>query len=177
MINLLPPQIKEQIAFSKRNSKMVKLIWVLSISAAVLGGLFFVGLTYLNARNKTAETELHTALNAPSTEIEKTVQGINQKLSTVKKLGATKHRYSALLRELSAALPPGSFIREISLKGDNKPIDLVVISSSYSSAVAARDSLAALSDRIAGVDIETVSSDSGNFAVTLNVAFKPGMAK
>ncbi|HSX48438.1 MAG TPA: PilN domain-containing protein [Candidatus Nanoarchaeia archaeon] len=179
MINLLPTDIKEQIAYAKRNAILMRYIWLAVIVFMALAAIFASSNWYLGKRISEAEsrTKDKQAQLLSYTGLQSKVKLANQRISSLKALQTNQAKLSAVLKELAAHTPAGAYITNITLTGDDsKPVGIVATANSYNDAVALRDALAS-SPRVSEVDIATVSQVSGKFNIQLNLGFKPGQAK
>lgn len=180
MINLLPPPIKKQIAYAKRNrlARRYTLLLgsTLAISTAALGGAYF----YVSMQLAQVDTEL-TAINdrlKQYNQVEKDAKAANARLQSLKTLATSQSKFSELLADIASVTPRGVAIDGMALTGDDKkPMRITAIASSYDTGLSLRDGLAR-SSRIAGADLESIArNDDGTYKVTVSVAFKTGSAK
>lgn len=179
MINLLPPTIKEQVTFSKRNAMLVKYFWVALFTALVLAGAFCATFLYLRQRLTAAKQEIaqKEAKIATYKGLKDNVKNLNLRVASIKSIQARQAKFSALLGDLSKSMPAGTALTAISLTGDDKkPVTISAVADSYNGAVGLRDTLAA-SSRIAAADIQTVSGGKDGYHVDILVSFKPGQSK
>lgn len=176
MINLLPPEVKSQIAFSKRNAKARRLVAVLFLSAGLVGGLVVYTQMTLGQRIRSGEAEIKSLEEGTDTSTQQKVKDINGQLTAIKKLRQSKNHYSAVVRDLASVLPGGTSIQSIALAGDGKPLKLVINAADFEVATQVRESLAS-SQRVAAVDIDSISSGTGGYSVSVTIAFKPGQDK
>ncbi|MBI4101049.1 hypothetical protein HY441_01070 [Candidatus Microgenomates bacterium] len=181
MINILPPDIKQQINYSKRN---VRLLRYLLLSALVLGlVLVLVGGSYIYANRQIKQLEKTLATRQQERQdykdIEAKVQTLQSNLGLIEKLFTEKTKFSVLLNDLSAVLPDGSYINEITLTGDDKkPLEMIVTVDSFNKAAETRNALIQ-SARIKSADIQTITkNDAGSgFSVEIVAAFESGQAR
>jgi Tfp pilus assembly protein PilN len=179
MINLLPPQIKEQITYSKRNAIIVHYLWLAAFTMIVLGGVFGGSYWYLQGRIASAEqavAQKETSI-AGFKGLESKVKTLNSRLSTIKAIQSQQAKFSQVLTDVAKAMPAGASLNNINLSGDaSKPVTIDATADSYATAVALRDTLAA-SPRIAAADLQTVNATGSNYHVSIVLSFKPGQAK
>jgi Tfp pilus assembly protein PilN len=180
MINLLPPQIKEQIGFSKRNRTLLNYVVVVGILELILAGGFVGARIYLNQRTSAA-TEANQGTSqeiAKFKDLQTQSKSVNDRLVSVQKIQQTQSKFSQLLSDLAAATPRGVALSSIALTGDDKkPVRVTATAVDYKTALSFRDSIAQ-SPRISAADIESFSTgDKGQQQITITFAFKPGSAK
>lgn len=179
MINLLPPLIKEQIAFSKLNRVVVRYFWVVGLVVVVLGGVFGATSWYLNQRLAATNRDIASkqAEIATFSGLQTSVKGLNDTVAAIKKIQAGQAKFSDLLTDLAKAMPAGASLASITLTGDDKkPVAISANADSYNNALALRDTLAA-SSRILAADIQSVSTVKDGYHVEILLSFKPGQSK
>ena len=181
MINILPPDVKQQQRFAKSNSKLLKYLALALITFGALAGLLIFSIWYgqeqvagyeqiLQARQSQREAYQST---------EQDVEKLQSNLDTIDKLLNEKTKYSALLSDLAAALPQNSYINHLVLTGDDsQPLEMLVTTDSFNRAAEVRNGLIQ-SDRISSADIQSVRKDEQTkaFTVVLVLAFEKGQAR
>ena len=180
MINLLPPEQKDQIRYSKLNRMALNYVRILVLVIVVLGGIFgaaiyWVGQTtdkvMADVSQKTADID---GLNKSFTPKAKDA---SDRLAAIKYVQTTQTRFSAVVADIAKVMPQGVSIDAMTLTGDHKvPVRLTVSSSTYAGALALRNALIT-SPRVAGADIETISSGTSGYQASIVIAFNPGQAK
>ncbi len=181
MINILPPELKAQINYSKRNSLLLKRlgwVWLVGIllAALVIGSLWYANRQIMNYEQTLAARR---GQRADYQAIEVKVQSLQANLGLIEKLLNEKTHYSNLLGDLAAALPTGSYITHMSLTGDDKkPLELAVNVDSFNRAAEVRNGLIG-SARIKSADIQSIAkNDEGSgFVVAIVAAFETGQAR
>ena len=181
MINLLPPDIKEQIRYAKFNRTAISYVRV-SLMVAVVLGVIFVGSIYelnLQTNSITADVaEKQAVIKALNTTFTPKAKDASDRLNAIKYVEGSQTRFSAVVADIAKVVPQGVSIDSMTLTGDsNVPVRISVTASSYAGALAFRNALIT-SPRIAGADLETITSSNGTtFGTSIVIAFKPGMAK
>jgi len=181
VINLLPPDQKEQIRFAKLNRLALVYVRTTVVVAIVLGGIFVFSLYYLKqqttnvAADVSTKQEMIAALNKSFTPKAKDA---SDRLAAIKFVQGSQTRFSAVIADIAKVVPQGVSIDTMTLTGDDKaPVRIVASAQTYAAALAFRNALTT-SPRIANADIETISSNNGgDFQASVVVAFKPGQAK
>lgn len=179
MINLLPPDLKTQIRFAKRNRAMVgylKLsVGIIVVLAAIFAGtIFFVN---KEAEQVAKSIKLREEQLAQSLVFQKEAREASERLLAIKSLEASQTKFSVLLDDLSKVLPQGVSLEGITLTGDDKkPLSIAVIGNSYDSILAFRNAVL-LSPRILGADLVTITNTANGFQGNVVIAFKAGQAK
>lgn len=180
MINLLPPSIKEEIVYAKRNAVVLRYTSLLLIVAVLVGGGFWGSHVYLNQR--IAETADSIAdkdkIAASYKDVELEAKTLNSRVAAIKAIQDSQPKFSAVLSDLAKAVPRNASITNLTLTGqDSKPVKISATATSYQAAVSFRDALAA-SPRISGADIDSISGNATEgFNVDITIGFKPGQAK
>jgi len=181
VINLLPPEIKDQIRFAKLNRLAIGYVRVSVAVVAVLGVIFGVSIYYLGVQTKNVAADVaekQAVIAALNKTFTPKARDASDRLSAIKYVLATQTRFSAVIADIAKVVPQGVSINSMTLTGnDAAPVRIAVTASSYSGALAFRNALIT-SPRISGADLETISSSNGSsFETSVVVAFKPGMAK
>ena len=181
MINLMPPEIKEQIRFAKLNRLALRYLWGAVFVVIALGGVFGWALYNLNAQTKAATANAadkqDTIDHLTSTFVPKAKEA-SDRLSAIKAVQASQTRFSSVIADIAKVEPTGVSIKSMTLTGvDKVPVVIMISADSYNSALAFRNALAN-STRIAGADLESITANNdGSFDAQIVIGFKPGMAK
>jgi len=180
MINLLPPDQKEQIRYAKLNRLAMRYVRVV-IAVIVVLGVIFGGAFYELDRQTSDVTKDVSEKQATIAALNKTftpkAKDASDRLTAIKYVQATQTRFSALIADIAKVIPNGVSIDSINLTGDDHvPVRIAVTAQSYNAALSLRNALIT-SPRIAGADLESISSSGGEYKTTVVVAFKPGQAK
>jgi Tfp pilus assembly protein PilN len=185
VINLLPPALKEEIAYSKRN-RVLRSYLILTMSlVVVLAGALMGGRWYLNQQINATQLRIADKRRTTETPQYKDLQAnakkINDRLTAIQTIQKTQSKFSVLLNDLAQNMPQGAGISSLTLTGDDKhPVRMVVSAIDYQTASSVRDSITK-SKRISAADIESIQgpgdSTTKNYQVTLSFAFNPGAAR
>ena len=182
MINLLPPEIKSEIAYSKRNAVLRHYIILVALLAAVLSAGLFGAHTYLAQKMKDVDKSIaeNQLKIASKKQLEAEAQNINSRLTSISNIQKSQAKFSVLLDDLARDMPRGTAISTISLTGDDtKPVKLTVTAVDYNTALGFRDSITS-SPRISAADIESIkvkAPGSRAHVVTVTFTFNPGQAR
>lgn len=181
MINLLPPDLKEQIRYAKLNRLALRYFRVLIAVVAVLAGVFASTFYLLDQQGANIAADV-TAKQRKITELNKNVtpkaKDASDRLNAIKYVQATQTRFSAVVADIAKVVPQGVTIDSMTLTGvDTAPVKLAVTATTYEKALAFRNALIT-SPRIAGADLESIAVGSNNtYSTSVVIAFKPGQAK
>ena len=180
-VNILPPQLKSQLSYSRRNVVVVHYIILVLLVAGGLSLILVGGSWYasrqINRLNQTLADRQKQ--RAAYKDTEANVKTLQANLSAIEKLFNEKTTYSAVLADFAAVLPPGSYLNKVTLNGDDKkPLELLVTADSFNTAGLVRNSLLK-SPRLKSVDVQSINKDdkTGDFTVSLIAAFKEGQAR
>lgn len=182
MINLLPPAIKEEIAYSKRNAVMRNYVILVVTITIMLAGLLLGTRYYLNSQIAAKQQDLDTkqAQIDKYTTVENKAAALNSRLATIKSIQTSQSKFSVLLSDLAKYMPVGTALTSITLTGNARlPVQVTVVANGYATALSFRDSIIR-SKRISAADIESiapVTAGPGSFAITAVFAFNPGEAQ
>lgn len=179
-LNLLPPQIKAEIAYAKRNAIIVHYIFLTLTVAVAIGAGFWGSHFYLNQQltEKADSIAAKELLAAGYKDIENAAKTLNGRVAAIKAIQDSQPKFSAVLSDLAKTVPQAASITALSLTGDDtKPVKISADAANYQTAVSFRDALAA-SPRISGADIDSISgNDIEGYRVDITIGFKPGQAK
>lgn len=119
MINLLPPDVKENTLFARRNTRLRKWAFALFASALLVIGMVGVGQMYLQQSIKTYSTQVEQGKAELKTnkldETQKQVQELTDSLKLVTQVLQREILFSKLLVQIGGALPNGSILTNLSI--------------------------------------------------------------
>lgn len=180
MINLLPPGIKANTGYAKRNSILLRYVWLLIITALVLGLEFGATEYYIAKQNHTYNQQIAAKQQAIDgyKQIQDQATVANTRLSAFKQLVGQQTNFSSLLTDLANHTPKGVFINSITLTGvTTQAVQISASANSYESAVSLRDALAT-SPRIKAASINDISNSAvGVYNIDVTIAFSAGAFK
>lgn len=179
MINLLPPQVKQDLQFAHWNALTVHYLKIVIGLMVVLGAAF--GGTYFYLSNRIASAD--TALQAKQDQVAHykpllaQAKALNSRVAAIKAIQDSQPKFSLLLDDIAKFTLKGTSLTNIALTGDDtKPVQISATADTYTTAVSLRDALAS-SPRVSGADIVSISSNNGAFTATIIIGFKPGRAR
>lgn len=184
MINLLPPTIKEQRDYAKRNRKLVGAIWI-TIAIIVVVSLAFAGSWYLLGRNITsldAQLTENTMNTKKYGSIESQAKALADRLSAVEKVQADRNNYIAFLSELAAKTPPDVYINTLSVDATGSAMSITAFAKSQQAAANFKNSLES-SKRFSSAAIQNLDPDKDpytgqpTYRMSLTVGLKEGALK
>ena len=183
MINLLPPEIKEDIRYGKLN---VQIRWYVGLTAIVVAGvaMCLLGADLYGQREVKHLEREHSSLIeklGPTKSLGEEAKVLEAKLLILKALYASETNYVALLEDIEKTIVPGARLQQLELNGDeSKALELKFTISEEIIAATLRNSLEA-SPRFKFVDVQdiTTSSDEAGqqITVTYKLSYEPGQAR
>ena len=180
MINLLPPQIKEDLRFAKLNAWLVGYVRLLILVAVVLAGAFAGTHVYLQKQLSDVNGQVADKQSTISryAKVQKEAKTANDRLEAIKNISDQRTHFAELLDAISSVMPKGVTLNQLSLTGDEaRPVALDYTTSDYQTAVATRDALL-LSPKIQGADITSITKDQkGNYSGHIVIGFAAGATK
>lgn len=135
MINLLPPDIKEQLGYARRNTLLRR--WSLSVFAGIVGiiivvfgGYLYIGQS-IDAYQKQVQQTKDSLASQKLEETQKRVQNLSSTLRLVIQVLSREVLFSKLLKQVGAAMPPGAVLQSLSINKLEGGIDLQAVASDY----------------------------------------------
>jgi Tfp pilus assembly protein PilN len=161
-LNLLPPEIKEEIAYSKKNARILKYLGF-SLSGFILIFAFFFGLG-LAIKNKQSVYEVEKTSAQRILETSKDTQAkandLSERLKLIKKLKDGRTDWNAIFEALSANTPTGVQLASIDISTEkNSRVKITGLAKTDRDIALFKD-LLAQSKVFEYVDIENISEAS-----------------
>jgi Tfp pilus assembly protein PilN len=181
MINLLPPDLKEQIRFAKLNRMALRYLRVV-VAVVVVLGVIFAGALYLVKQQAagvgTDVSSSQQTIDSLNSSVIPLAQDASNRLTAIQYVQSTQTHFSKVISDLASVLPQGVTIDSLTLNGNTKlPVTMSLTANTYDEALAVRNALAT-SPRIAYVDLESIAGQTSSGITTYNVAvviaFKTG---
>lgn len=139
MINLLPSDIKQSLAFAHHNTKLIKVIIGLGIGIAGIIVIIGAGYLYLQqevnaAKNSIEDSEASLAQQNEAATIAR-AQEISSSLKLVVDVLSQEILFSKLLRQVGSVMPPNTVLQDLSLSNElTGALDLQVGAANYDAA-------------------------------------------
>jgi hypothetical protein len=138
MINLLPPPVKSEILYAKRNSILLKwLITMLFIIAAIFI-IVIVGQVFLNQNKKNVSAQIDVGkIQLKNQKLEETqtkVKSINESVKLAIDVLSKQLLFSKVLTQIGANMPEGSVLTDLSIGELEGGIDLSAAARDYNTA-------------------------------------------
>lgn len=178
MINILPPDLKQQITYSRRNVVARRYVFVLLFIILVTGSILTATHWYADQQIAAYETALEERKEEISQfeNLETSVDTLNTQIETIETVLKQRPQFSVLLSDLAQVLPQGSYLNGISLSEEtDQPLQLTITAPSRDQAVSVRQALLQ-SPRIGSADIQSITSkpESNEINVNIIIAFETG---
>ena len=169
MINLLPPELKENYAYARRNTRLVQwsFIFIASITGVaviVAAGAFYM---HQSINNYTSQnTKLQQDLKDQKLdETQKRVQDISSSLKLVVQVLSKEVLFSKLIAQIGTAIPSNAALTDLKIAKAEGGIDLTAIASDYNTATQVQINLKDPANKIFDkADILNISCASGTSA-------------
>lgn len=185
MINLLPPDLKEQIKYAKFNRIVVKYVQMTVLVGVVLGVILAGAFYFLNLESTAAAANVASkeqTISQYKGSILPTAQDASNRINAISYVQQTQTHFSKLISDLANVMPQGVSLNTIALTGNSSvPVTISIYAQTYDEILALRNALLT-SPRIAACDIDNISSMNPSqygysFQASLVLAFNPGQAK
>jgi Tfp pilus assembly protein PilN len=146
MINLLPPQVRESIAYANKNTKLrVSAVSLLLLAVAVfimfLGGTIYLKQSSNSTAKQAASTRGQLELRDQAS-IKKQVAELSDTFKLVDKVLSDQVLFSKLLQKIGSVIPDGSILTALSINELEGGLNLQAKAKSYDSATQVQVNLA-----------------------------------
>lgn len=119
MINLLPPQVKEDRSYGRKNISLIGYSGALLATALTTAVIMLLSLQFIGSEEpdlrKSLEADLATVATLEA-EI-KSIENVAVRLETAKKVAERSVKLSELIPQIGAVLPDGAVLNALSLTG------------------------------------------------------------
>lgn len=160
-INLLPPEFKENIYYSKKNIQAIRKLWIVFIAISILGLTFFALYKFLSADLYTIKKDVIFAEGniASYGDLEKDAKKLSEHLSTIEKIQNDYPYFSKILSEITSLLPKNSNLTYIKLfKNTKDRVSITGLAENKRAVAIFREALEN-SSLFSDVDIEAITVD------------------
>lgn len=138
MINVLPPEIKENIVYARRNTKLRT--WSIALLFSVFGILAIAGIGQMYLQQSTNSYSAQVQKGNDDLKVQKLyetqaqVQSLTDSLKLVTQVLQREVLFSKLLTQIGAALPNGSILSSLSINQVKGGLDLQASAKDYQTA-------------------------------------------
>jgi Tfp pilus assembly protein PilN len=189
VINLLPPDVKENYAYARRNTRLLH--WTVAFSFAIVGlaVLSVGGILYLNQTAKSYDKQVAgqqaSLQNQDQAGTVKQVTDISNNLKLSLQVLSKQVLYSQLLKQLATIIPNNTALSSLNISQVQGALDITASAADYASATQLQVNLADPANKIFSkadiVNISCASVGSGDSAaakkypctVTVRALFAP----
>lgn len=157
-INLLPPEFKENIFYSKKNIKAIRRLWMALVLISLLTLAFFAIYKFLSVDLGAVKREVsYEEENIRSYgSLEKDAKELSDHLETIKKIENDYPYFSKILTKIGSVMPANLNLTSIKVAKDTKQrVQLSGLADSKRTVAAFRESLEN-SAEFSYVDIESI---------------------
>jgi hypothetical protein len=162
MINLLPPQTRDDIMYARRNTRLLH--WIFAIVVGMFGMVVVVAFGYFyihqNIQNVSRQVELskQELKDQKLDETQKQVEEISNNLKLVQQVLSKQVVFSGLIKQIGSVMPAGTSLSSLTLNKLQGGTDLQVASKSYQAASQVQVNLQDPANKIfEKVDIVTIN--------------------
>lgn len=166
MINLLPPELKQDYAYARRNSSLVRLLSSLGFGILGLAVITGAGFLYLqqsanNYLEQAAKTE--TALKQQNQEkTEKEVQEISNNLKLAVQVLSEEILFSKLMQQLAVITPTKASLASVNISEFEGAMDISAWTKDYVAATQLQVNLSDPANKIfTKADIVSINCEAG----------------
>src|SRR3990167_6988130 len=138
MINLLPSEVTENIAYARRNTKLLRWSFALFIGIAGIWLVVAFGLFYINRSMNNYSRLVSAAQNdlkaQKLSETQKQVENISGSLRLVVQVLSREVLFSKLLTQIGSVIPANASLIDLKIAKIEGAIDLTAAASDYNTA-------------------------------------------
>ena len=165
MINLLPPDLKADYRYARRNTSLVHYITLFGFGLIVLALIVIVGIVYLQQSSKTYVAQAKGIKQSLSQQkqgdVEKQVQDISNSLKLAVQVLSQQVLFSQLLKQLAIVTPNNTTLSGISITELQGAVDVTARTKDYNAATQLQVNLADPANKIfSKADIVTITCAS-----------------
>lgn len=167
MINLLPPEVKQDYAYALRNTGLRRWVAGFLLGLAGLGIIATYGLVTMhrsiNSYTDKVATAQATLKKEKLTQTEAQVQDITDNLRLVDKVLSQEVLFSKLLKQIATVIPANSVLTSLNISQATSGVDIAAAATDYGTATQVQVNLADPANKIfSKADIVSISCQSAN---------------
>jgi Tfp pilus assembly protein PilN len=161
MINLLPPEAKENVAYARRNTQLIRwsvalILVIFATIIALTAGQLYISSATASYERQVEQTEEQLKLQKLD-DTQKRVKDMSNNLKLVVQVLSKQVFFSSLLQQIGAAIPPGAVLTGLSINQIQGGIDLTAAATDYETATQVQVNLQDPNNRIfQQADIENI---------------------
>ncbi len=167
MINLLPAEIKNDIAYARKNAFLLQLCAVLLSIISGIAVITIAGIFYMNQSKSLYNKQIQTAQveikNQKLETIQKQAEDISSNLKLTTQVLSREVLFSKLIKQIGAAMPANTALSDLKIGKTEGGIDLTAVASDYNTASQIQVNLSDQRNKIFDkADILNITCTSGN---------------
>lgn len=138
MINLLPPEVREDIIYARKNTQLLR--WISSFVVVIIAIFIvvFIGLLYIDQASKSYAQQVDQSreqLKIQKLEdTQKKVESVSSSIKLAVQVLSKQVLFSALLKQIGSAIPEGAVLTGLSINKLQGGIDLTAAATDYNTA-------------------------------------------
>lgn len=162
MINLLPPNLKEEYHYARRNTSLVRWLALFGLGLVGLGLLSVAGLIYLQQAANSAAAQVTAAEDSLRSQnqkqVESEVKDISNSLKLAVQVLSNEVLFSKLLKQLAVVTPNNASLSNLSITQLTGGVDITAKTTDYAAATQLQVNLADPANQIfESADIVSIS--------------------
>lgn len=185
MINLLPPDVKQNVAYARYNTKLVR--WATAFVAAIVGisVVVVIGLAYM--RQSVSSYTAQIAKTEEQLKVQKLdetqakVEEISTSLKLVLQVLGQEVLFSKLIKQVGATIPANATLTDLKIGKTDGAIDITAAASDYNTAtqvqVNLQDPANKIFDKADIVNITCSATSTSNPKYPCTVAIRAQFSK
>lgn len=138
MINLLPPEMRENTIYARRNTKLLRWVVVLGGAIAAIFIIVIFGQLYIQQSSKSYAAQIEQTRQQLKVqkleETQKKVEGISGSIKLAVQVLSKQVLFSALLKQIGSAIPEGAVLTGLSINKLQGGLDLTAAATDYNTA-------------------------------------------
>lgn len=172
MINLLPPEMRENTSYARRNTKLLRWVFALGAIIASIFVIVIFGLLYINQSSKSYAAQIEQTRQQLKVqkleETQKRVESISGSIKLAVQVLSKQVLFSSLLKQIGSAIPEGAVLTGLSINKLQGGIDLTAAATDYNTATQVQVNLQDPKNKIfdkadiVGVQCSAVSGTNAN---------------
>lgn len=181
MINLLPPNQKNEIIYARKNTQLLKWCFLMFSASLVAVAIIFAGQLYIKSSSNSyakqiASTE-QTLKSEKLSDTQKKITDLSNNVTLIEKVLQNSILFSKLLKQAGAVMPPETVLSNLEISKVEGGIDLSAKAKDYKSATQVQVNLQDPANKvfekvdILSINCNKLSDDGYPCTVTLRALF------
>ncbi len=165
MINLLPPQLKQDYGYARQNTSLLRIVMSFGLGIAGLAIIVAAGFIYLQQTANTYASQadgIEASLKQQKQEeVEKQVQEVSDSLKLAVQVLSKEVLFSQLLTQLGTVVPANTSLSNVSISEVGGALDISAAAIDYNAATQLQVNLADPTNKIfSKADIVSIACDA-----------------